>query len=91
MATQQLDTNKEKLIPLDVTGNSVEVELEIPAEEAEVEVKESRVKEIKEEVKEEEVSREKEEVKVEEVKVIPVVVVLSVIAPLRVVTVGGIT
>ena len=69
MATQQLDTNKEKLIPLDVTGNSVEVELEIPAEEAEVEVKESRVKEIKEEVKEEEVSREKEEVKVEEVKV----------------------
>ena len=68
MATQQLNTNKEKMIPLDVTGNSVEVELEVPAEEAEVEVKESRVKEIKEEVKEEEVSREKEEIKVEEVK-----------------------
>jgi hypothetical protein len=63
MATQQLNTNKEKLIPLDVTGNSVEVELEVPAEESEVEVKESPVKEVKEEV-----SREKEEIKVEEVK-----------------------
>jgi hypothetical protein len=68
MATQQLNTNKEKLIPLDVTGNAVEVELETPAEEAEVEVKESPVKEIKEEVKEEKVSREKEEIKVEEVQ-----------------------
>ena len=64
MPTQELNTNKEKLIPLDVTGNSVEVELEGPTEESEVEVKESPVREIKEE----KVSRETEEIKVEEVQ-----------------------
>jgi len=73
MSTEQVAPNNEKMVPLDTTGNAVEVELKEQEAPEEIEVKESNIKEIpqekiknEEEVKVEPVKEEKEEKEVKE-------------------------